>query len=93
MVRITENGMIHVANNESQVLNKRKPVYLIPNPTNLSENSEVCESGDIVVCWNCIDTGVTGLCHERHQRDLHRLREIPEAVCKVSMPTQSWDGS
>ena len=31
----------HVANNESQVLLKRKPVHLLPPPTTVPEHAEV----------------------------------------------------
>ncbi|KAK4502393.1 hypothetical protein PRZ48_005818 [Zasmidium cellare] len=42
MVRMTlDCGSGHVANNETQVLNKRKPVHLIPNPTNIPDHAEV----------------------------------------------------
>ena len=41
MVRMADADVKHVANNESQVLNKRKPVHFIPNPTNISDNAEV----------------------------------------------------
>ncbi|CAK4020367.1 Hypothetical predicted protein [Lecanosticta acicola] len=41
MVRMADTDAKAVANNESQVLNKRKPVHFIPNPTNISDNAEV----------------------------------------------------
>jgi hypothetical protein len=45
MVRIQQNDIDvyeHATNNNAaQVLNKRKPVHLIPQPTNLTDTTEV----------------------------------------------------
>ena len=81
MVRI-EEGVVaaHVANNETQVLNKRKPVNLITSPPNVPDNTEVRQQ-KFHYTEGATDTrSLLGLCHERHQRSVHRLREVPKTV-------------
>lgn len=41
MVRMLQDENGHIANNETQVLNKRKPVAQIPTPPDVSDHAEV----------------------------------------------------